>query len=105
MSITAGRYKDWVARRGCIVPGCDRPAALHHVRGVRSFKTGQRLRRRQHLADYAVLPVCPYHHQDAPDAIHNTSEEVFGVNHLGGSTAVLEWAYTLALRYLHEGRA
>lgn len=97
-------YYTWVAQRGCIVPGCDRKPSLHHVNGTRSFKTGHRLRKRQHLAEYAVLPVCPMHHQDAPDSIHATSEEVFGVNYLGGSTAVLEWAFTLALRFIQEKR-
>lgn len=38
-------------------------------------------------------------------SIHAIGEEAFGVEFLGGRTAVLEWAYTLALRYLHEGRS
>lgn len=95
---------DWVAQRGCLVPGCSRPPALHHVSGARSFKTGQKLRRRQYLADWAVVPVCQYHHQQANTSIHNVGEAGFGIEYLGGDTAVLEWAYTLALRYVHEGR-
>jgi hypothetical protein len=97
-------WYDWVAARGCLVPGCDKPASLHHIHGVRSFKTGQRLRRRQYLAEWAVIPVCRDHHQDSPRSIHNAGEEAFGVEFLGGSNAVLEWAYSLALRYAHEGR-
>lgn len=97
-------FFDWVAQRGCLVPGCAHPAALHHINGVRSFKTGQRLRRRQHLASFAVVPLCVYHHQHERDGVHALGEEAFGVLHLGGSTAVLEYAYTLALRFIHEGR-
>ena len=82
---------------------CGQPAALHHVKGVRSTKTGHQLRRRQDLAEYAVIGLCPKHHQHGWDSIHQLGEEAFGVHHLGGSTAVLEWAYTLALRALREG--
>lgn len=98
------RYFDWIAQRGCLVPGCSTTPSLHHISGVRSFKTGMRLRRRQHLADWAVVPLCRFHHQDGPMSIHAIGEEAFGVEFLGGSNAVLEWAYSLALRYVHEGR-
>lgn len=102
MSAAAARYKDWLARRGCIVPGCDRPASLHHVRGARSMKTRQRLPRRKGVADLALLPVCRQHHQDGWDSIHGMGEEAFGVEHLGGSTAVQEWAMTFLARYIIE---
>jgi len=104
MSAHLQRYYDYVAARGCIVPGCPHKPSLHHIHGVRSTKTGQRLRRRQHLAEYAVIPVCRNHHQERWDSIHHMGEEAFGVEHLGGSTAVLEWAFTLALRFISERR-
>jgi len=104
MTAKQKRWFDWVYQRGCLVPGCGNPPSLHHVNGVRSFKTGHRIRRRQYLAEWAVVPLCKYHHQDGADSVHNIGEEAFGVTHLGGSTALVEWAYSLALRYLHEGR-
>jgi len=62
------------------------------------------MRRRQYLADWAVVPICSYHHQEANTSIHKVGDEAFGVEYLGGATALMEWAYTLALRYVHEGR-
>lgn len=104
MSARLQTYYDFVAARGCIVPGCDNPPELHHVHGVRSTKTGQRLRRRQHLAEYAVIAACRKHHREGYDAIHQLGEEAFGMQHLGSATAVTEWAYTLALRFIEEKR-
>ena len=105
MSAAQQRYFEWVAQRGCLVTNCTHKPSLHHVHGVRSFKTRQRLRRRDHLAEWAVIPLCRMHHTEGFDAIHKVGEEAFGVTHLGGRDGVLEWAYTLALRYLHEGRS
>ena len=60
------RYKSLVSSLGCIVPGCESPAVLHHPlfakRGLSS-----------RAPDWLVIPLCPGHHNQGTygQCIHN----------------------------------
>lgn len=91
-------YKDWLAQQPCAVTG--QPGVqLHHVRGVRSLKTGHALRPRNGLADLAMIPLTPEMHAE----LHATSEGVFEIDRLGGQGAALGLAFAYLATY-REGR-
>lgn len=52
-------HMDRVARLGCIIPSCGKPATIHHCK---TYMGGGR----NHLR---VLPLCPSHHLFGPEAI------------------------------------
>lgn len=56
-----------VAKYGCIVLTCRKPATVHHLTGA-----GMGLRSKH----YETIPLCPYHHQQGPfgRAVHNGTE-------------------------------
>lgn len=92
-------YKDWLASQPCRACG-QQPVQLHHVKGCRSLKTGEPLRPRNGLADVALLPLCTECHAE----LHETSEGVFEIDHLGGMGAALGFAFAYLARFMTEGR-
>ena len=75
------------------------PVVLHHVKGVISLKTGQRLRPRNGLADVALLPLC----HECHITLHATSEDTFEIDHLGGTGNALGLAFAHLANYLEGG--
>ena len=69
-------YYDWVAGRSCVRCG-RRPVEVAHVRAFRSPKTDALLPRRQGIAAWAVLPLCPACHRLDRDSIHALGEDGF----------------------------
>jgi len=57
-----------VASLGCIIPGCEAPAALHHPLFAK--------RGNARCPDWLVVPLCPRHHQHGGygHCIHNGTQ-------------------------------
>ena len=101
MKASLRRYYEYVAAQPCLA--CGRPdVELHHIKGVRSFKTRQELAPRKDLAEYAVVPLCSECHRTGSESVHALNQEAFGNRRLSGSVSLLQWAYTFALAYLRE---
>jgi len=99
MKASLSRYYEYVAAQPCLA--CGRPdVELHHIKGVRSFKTRQLLAPRKDLAEYAVVPLCAECHRISKESVHMLGEETFGNQRLSGHTSLLQWAYTFALQYI-----
>ena len=60
------RYRQYVASLGCVICGADAQAA--HVR-IGHYAMGLK------PSDDRVVPLCPYHHTDGPDAQHKSNEQ------------------------------
>lgn len=97
---SAKRYKDWLSTMRCVATG-ETPVQLHHVKGPRSFTTGERLPRRKSTADIALVPLAPHMHRLA----HDIGDEAFGRDYLGGETALADYALSYLAAYVIEGRA
>jgi hypothetical protein len=68
----AKEYHSEVAEIGCIIPNCDNPANIHHIREGQGMS--------QRASDYLVIPLCKDHHQGSL-SIHATKrqfEDIFG---------------------------
>ena len=101
MKASLHRYYEWVARHPCLACGSPN-VELHHIKGVRSFKTRQELPARRDLAEYAVVPLCAECHRTSEESIHALNQQAFGNRRLSGQASVLQWAYTLALQYVSK---
>lgn len=62
----ARQYVGLVKQLGCAVCGAPGPSDAHHVIHDRY---GSRK-----SSDFDVIPLCKFHHQDGPEAIHNGKE-------------------------------
>ena len=101
MKASLSRYYEYVSRQPCL--SCGSPnVELHHIKGARSLKTRLRLKPRDGIAEYAVVPLCSECHRTSDKSVHALDQEAFGIQRLGGSASVLEWALSFALEYLRE---
>ena len=70
-------YRQKIRDCGCIIPGCGAPAQCAHLRFscVAYGKVNPGVGSKPH--DKFSLPLCQWHHLDAPDAQHKQNEEEF----------------------------
>lgn len=63
--MTIKSYQDKVRALGCILCASQTPAQLHHVESIRD-----------NLSEYAVIPLCEYHHTGG-GGVHGLSRRGF----------------------------
>lgn len=66
-SASERRHMAWVAARGCLVCGAE--AEVHHV-----HSDGMKRIAKSH---WRVVPLCPDHHRNGPDAVHRIGHARF----------------------------
>ena len=63
------RYWTWVVSHGCLV--CHQQASIHHQNHKHCHDAPEVHIGKNH---WRVVPLCKWHHQDAPDSYHKLSK-------------------------------
>lgn len=69
----------FIARLPCVICGAE-PVEVAHVR-MNSHEHGKRQALAKKPSDAWVLPLCPTHHRNGPEAQHSMGERVFWERH------------------------
>lgn len=94
------KFYEYLGKQPCLVCGCY-GVQIAHIRGFASAKTGDFLPRRQGMAELAAIPLCPEHHTDSFESIHNLGELQF-FDQLGKPSG---WVYAYLARSIAEALA
>lgn len=71
-----------VSELPCAVPGCRRaPVHVAHLRFASAIDGAPLVGKAMKPDDWRVLPLCPAHHMDGPDAQHRMNEAAFWASH------------------------
>ncbi|MBX3489184.1 hypothetical protein [Parvibaculum sp.] len=71
-----------IALLPCAVPGCGaHPVHVAHIRFACVLEGAAHTGKGMKPEDWRVLPLCPTHHTEGPDAQHRMNEEVFWTSH------------------------
>lgn len=91
-------FYGFVARKPCLRCGVF-GVEVAHVRVILSPKTGLLLPRRNGLAEWGVVPLCPHCHRHGADSIHNVGEQAFSDNLGRGTGYLVQAAATLIVEF------
>ncbi|MEQ8282909.1 MAG: hypothetical protein RIC04_14225 [Parvibaculum sp.] len=71
-----------IAQLPCVVPGCGtRPVHVAHIRFASAIDGAPLAGKAMKPDDWRVLPLCPAHHIDGPQAQHRINEALFWEGH------------------------
>ena len=71
-----------IAELACAVPGCGRhPVHVAHLRYASAADGAPLVGKAMKPDDWRVLPLCPAHHTEGPDAQHRMNEALFWAKH------------------------
>lgn len=68
-------YLRFLRSQPCCVPGCHRPSEAAHLRFTCGGKANPGMQMKPH--DRHAVPLCGWHHREAPDAQHKGNEQEF----------------------------
>lgn len=93
------RFHDAAARLGCVVPGCNAPARIHHCVGASAKHN------KVAIGQWWILPLCDDHHQNGECALHVSPLAFAGLMGLDSRKQAEKYLFSVVLtRLATDGR-
>ncbi len=93
------RFHNAMAKQGCVIPGCQAPARLHHCVGASARHN------KVSIGQWWLIPLCDEHHQHGDEAVHVSPAKFAALVGLESRKQAEKYLFSVVLTMLAmEGR-